>query len=82
MVLKFDNQNLFPHFIQLEDEVEDLRSKNEEYEERIIQLNARIDELLSQNDVLEHNMSVILKTAKLELERKDKLIAELRDQRK
>lgn len=65
---------------QLETEVKHLSEKNNDKDQHISSLEAKIKELCDANNQLTNNLSSLMKTAKSEVARKDKTIAELRKQ--
>lgn len=66
--------------MQLQNEVEETGKRAAEMEERITSLTLDNEKLQVANDTLTRNISVLFNTAKLEIQRKDDQIKELRQE--
>jgi CHASE3 domain sensor protein len=66
--------------MQLQNEVDETGKRAAEMEERITSLTHDNEELQQANDTLTRNISVLFNTAKLEIQRKDDQIKELRQE--
>ena len=67
-------------YMQLQNEVEETGKRAVEMEERITSLRHDNEKLQLANDTLTRNISVLFNTAKLEIQRKDDQIKELRQE--